>query len=327
MSRKLRTAVIGLRMGLSHVYRYQNNSRCECVAICDLNQELLESVGNERGIEKRYDDYREMLEREELDLVSVAVPNKLHSSISIDVMQSGCHVLCEKPMAKTLDEAEKMKAVSLETEKKLMIHFSHRAAKPHPYVKEMVDQGDFGEIYFIRTVWHRRDGVPWWYPLSHDMCGGGPVIDLGVHMLDRAMWLAGFPEPQWVLATTKAALAPQHHQAKKRNINYDMEDFGAAMIKMSNGMMLELEASWACHHSEPETRMTQIYGTKAGALIHKSGELTLFTQVADRAVDSQFPDVNYFLDSLVNLSPNLLSRVLLTRFLTVPHNRVCYVMQ
>lgn len=154
--------------------------------------------------------------------------------------------------------------------KKLMINFNQRFLPFLRALKEIIDEGKLGNIYFARTVWHRRRGVPWWYPLSRgkEMCGGGPLIDLGVHMLDRTMWLCDFPDPEYVLGNTYTELSDT--EAKQRGLaGFDLEDMGVAMIRMKNGMCLELEASWASN-SKAEYISTQLYGTKGGALIRVS---------------------------------------------------------
>ena len=162
-----------------------------------------------------------------------------------------------------------MLQVAKEHGKKLMINFNQRFDPFRQALKTMIDGGQLGDIYFARALWHRRRGVPWWYPLANgkDMCGGGPLIDLGVHVLDRTMWWCGFPEPEWVLGNTYCKIAGE--DAKKRRLpDFELEDMGVAMIRMKNGTLVELEASWSSNR-ENEEITTQLYGSKGGAVIHQ----------------------------------------------------------
>jgi len=264
---KLKVCVVGLNVGKCHIEDYLASKSVAELIICDMNQSLLHEIGDRYGIQKRYSDFSDMLEKEKPDAVSITVPNKLHMPLTLQAMEAGCHVLCEKPMAINAEEAEKMLKASKACGKKLMINFNQRFDPSRQAIKEMIDSGKLGDIYYVRTLWHRRRGVPWWYPFHKGkaMLGGGPLIDLGVHVLDRAMWLWGFPEPEYVLGSTFCKIAGD--DAKKRGMpGFELEDMAVAMIRMKNGGMLELEASWAANR-ENEEITTQIYGSKGGALI------------------------------------------------------------
>ncbi|WP_256865230.1 Gfo/Idh/MocA family protein [Paenibacillus sp. 32352] len=171
-------------------------------------------------------------------------------------------------MARNEAEARSMLEASQKHNKKLMINFNQRFQQECQTLKSVIDEGKLGDIYYVRTVWQRRRGLPWWYPLSSgkEICGGGAIIDLGVHVLDRAMWFCGYPEPEWVLGNTFCKVSKD--EAMRRGIpNFELEDMGVAMFRMTNGTMLELEASWASNR-EKEIITTRIYGSKGGAVLH-----------------------------------------------------------
>ena len=267
MGTKLNLAVVGLTAGASHVKDYMSNESVANVAICDIDESKLKDVGDKHGITNRYTDYDEMLAVEKPDAVSVTVPNFLHLPFTVKALEAKAHVLCEKPMARNATEAEKMLLCAKKHEKKLMINFNQRFQREVSVLKTIIDKGALGDIYFVRTIWQRRRGVPWWYPLESGQhtCGGGALIDLGVHVLDRAMWLCGFPEPAWVMGNTFCKLSSE--EAAQRGIsNFEVEDMAVAMIRMTNGTMLELEASWAGNR-ENEVVMTRVYGTQGGAML------------------------------------------------------------
>jgi predicted dehydrogenase len=264
MTKKIRIGVIGLGMGRGHIGGYREHENADVVAIADLNQELLNTVGDELKITKRYTDPLEMLKKENLDVVSIAVPNKFHKPLAIAALEAGTHVLCEKPMAMNAAEAEEMLAVAKKTGKRLGINFSFRF-KPQSFaMKRLVEAGEIGDIYFGRTVWQRRRGMPkfgGWFG-QKALAGGGPLIDLGVHRLDLALWLMDYPEPEWVMGSTYNHIASE--LAAKEGKKFDVEDFACGMIKFKNGATLEVEASWAGNIRENEQMSTTLMGKDGG---------------------------------------------------------------
>jgi predicted dehydrogenase len=269
---KLRIGVIGLGIGRSHIRGYQSHPTAEVVAIADLDETRLKVSGDEYKIPHRYRDAQEMLAKEKLDIVSIATPNKFHKPLTLAALAAGCHVLGEKPMAMNAAEGREMLAAAKRAGKRLMINFSYRFMPSSWALKTQVDAGALGDIYFARTIWLRRRGLPGlggWFG-QKDLAGGGPIIDLGVHRLDLALWLMGYPKPGWVLASTYDAIGVR--VAKQKGVKFDVEDFGVALIKFQNGATLELEASWASHIAEQELMETRLLGTIGGAVQHNVGE-------------------------------------------------------
>lgn len=260
----LRVGVIGLGMGSGHVRQFQGHEQVEVAAIADLNEELLNSRGAELGIEKRYVSAAEMVANENLDIVTVAVPNKFHKELTVMALEAGCHVVCEKPMAMNAAEAEEMVTVAKRVGKRLMINFSFRFTPQAYAMKKEAESGILGDIYYARTVWLRRRGMPkfgGWFG-QKALAGGGPIIDLGVHRLDLALWLMNYPEPAWVMAQTFDPIASR--LAKASGKAFDVEDMGVASIKFKNGAMLTLEASWAANIKNNEEMETRLFGTRGG---------------------------------------------------------------
>ena len=262
--KKLRVGVIGLGMGSGHVKAFQSHPNADMVAVADVDKDRLETRGKELGVKKLYLDPEEMIKKEKLDIVAVAVPNKFHKPLTIAALKAGCHVLCEKPMAMNTKEAEEMLAVAKKCKKRLMINFSFRFTPQSFALKKEVESGILGEIYYARTVWLRRRGMPGfggWFG-QKKLAGGGPVIDLGVHRLDLALWLMDYPKPVWVLANTYNHIASA--KAKASGKVFDVEDMGVASIKFANGAMLSLEASWAGNTKKNEEMETRLFGSKGG---------------------------------------------------------------
>jgi predicted dehydrogenase len=157
-----------------------------------------------------------------------------------------------------------MLAAAEKAGKRLMIDFSYRFSEQSQALKAQVDAGVLGEVYFARTLWHRRRGLPrfgGWFG-QKALSGGGPLIDLGVHRLDLALWLMGYPRPVWVMGRTYAPIAST--LAAEQGLDYDVEDLAVAMITFENGATLEIEASWAANIQEREWMETRLFGTQGG---------------------------------------------------------------
>jgi predicted dehydrogenase len=232
--------------------------------------------------------------------------------LTIAAYEKGLHVLCEKPMAMNTKEAEQMLAASKKAGKNLMINFSYRFNDMSYALKQQVDAGVVGDIYFGRTVWHRRRGLPGlgsWFGIK-ELSGGGPLIDLGVHRLDLALWLMGYPEPISVSGSTYNVIAKEI--AAKAKKPYTVEDLSAGIVKFANGATIILEASWALNIGEPEEMITSLFGTRGG-LIQRNvrGEYSwmaevyteeggnLYTKKLDQAVTPAPSASREFIDSIV----------------------------
>ncbi|WP_394788899.1 Gfo/Idh/MocA family protein [Rhodoferax sp.] len=288
--KKLRVAVIGLGMGRAHIKGWNEHPGVEVVALVDPDAARLALVGDEFGIAGRYASAEALFATETLDVVSICTPNKFHKGLSLEAFAAGCHVLCEKPMAMNAQEGREMLEAAKDVGKRLMINFSYRFSAASRALKTQVDAGLFGDFYFGRSVWHRRRGMPGfggWFG-TQALAGGGPLIDLGVHRLDLALWLMGYPKPTWVMGSTYNAIASP--LAEKAGKTFDVEDLAAGFIRFENGATLALEASWAANIQEAELMETRLLGTKAGLLqknLHEgyTFDAHVFTEVNGAPVD------------------------------------------
>ena len=283
---KLKAGVIGLGMGWGHLCGYLEHPDVEVVAIADRRQDRRDRIEKEYGdrIGKIYHEGIDMIRNEKLDILSVAVPNNQHKELTIAGLEAGANVLCEKPMAMNEAEAQEMLDTAKRCNRKLGIDFSYRFSPQSRAMKQVVESGALGEIYYVRSEWLRRTGIPglaasdfntsskagggmgsWFF--DKQQSGGGPLIDLGVHRLDLALWLMGYPEPAYVMGSTYAKFGPEW--AKSRGLEYTVEDLACAMIKFKNGATLELDASWASNIKERELQTTRLLGTKCG-LVQKN---------------------------------------------------------
>lgn len=268
----IRAGVIGLGMGRHHAQQYDASPNAELVAICDVDEKRLAEYKQIYPRAEAYTDYQEMLAKANLDAVSVALPNVLHDTVSIAALEAGVHVLCEKPMAVNAERAKAMLEAARRTGRKLMIHFNYRYTPTAQFLKRYVEEGHLGSLYYARTRWLRARGIPkpgGWFT-TKALSGGGPVIDLGVHRLDLAMWLMGYPEVVSVSASTFDLVG--RRLAARSGLHYDVEDLAVALIRLENGVTLNMEVSWAGGTDRREDMETSIYGERGSAIHRNVGE-------------------------------------------------------
>jgi predicted dehydrogenase len=264
----------------------------ELVALSDPYTEHAEKLAKEHGISRVYADYRDMLRDPDIEVVDICAPNVFHSEVSIAALEAGKHVFCEKPDAINAAEAQKMADAAARSGKLLMTMRNNRFSPASQYLKRYIEEGLMGEIYTGRCGWLRRRGIPGkggWFT-NKSMSGGGPLIDLGVHFIDLAMWLMGNPRPVAVSGATYAKFADyEPNRPEKRHVDkkgkgvYDVEDLAVGFIRFENGASLQLEFSWASNVEDSES-FVELRGTKAGSSIRK-GQLSIFSEAAGQLVN------------------------------------------
>lgn len=246
----------------------------EMVAFCDIVKERAEKAAKEYGTKdaKVYTDYNELLQDKSIDVVHVLTPNRSHADISIDALNAGKHVMCEKPMAKSAADARRMVEAAKKSGKKLTIGYQHRHKPESKYVKSVIDRGDLGNIYYAKALAIRRRGTPnWGVFLNEFEQGGGPLIDIGTHSLDLTLYLMNNYKPKMVVGT-KYKMLPNPDCAnpwgpwdEKQNT---VEDSAFGFIVMENGATIILESSWGLNTIEPIPEGSVVlHGDKAGAQI------------------------------------------------------------
>lgn len=309
---RVRVGVVGVGIGALHIEGYKMSPNAEVVAVADINVERAKNCAERFEIPRVYADYQEMLAQCDLDAVSVCTPNSFHAPVAVAAFQAGCHVLCEKPISVSAAEGQKMVDAGKASGKIFMMGFNNRFRGDTQVLKGMIDRGELGEIYYAKTGWLRRRGIPGfggWFT-TKSLSGGGPMIDLGVHVLDLALYLMGNPKPVAALGSSYAKFGP--NQPGKQDFapaaaagTYDVEDLAAGLVKFANGATVFVEASWASN-VESERIYTSLMGTKGGADL---GPLRVYTEKDGVQVDMtpHCPNVNghnaevlHFVDCIVN---------------------------
>lgn len=271
-NRKWKIGIIGAGgITEAHLEAIKEEPRAEVVAIADISSEIAAHRAKRHGIPHVYTDYETMLKETDTDAIIVCVPNYLHADATIASLAAGKHLLCEKPMAMDAEQAEEMIVAAKKADKILMVAQNNRFRSDAQQVKAWLNEGKLGDIYHAKTGWVRRNGIPGWgsWFTQKEFAGGGPLIDIGVHMLDLTLWLLDYPKPVSVLGQTYSQFGP-----KKRGLSewgkiddhgkFDVEDMAVAMITFESGLSLTLDASWASHIEE-ENVFLKLYGQEGGA--------------------------------------------------------------
>jgi predicted dehydrogenase len=241
----------------------------QVAAICDLNEAPARALAAQHNIPKVYSNWREMIDTEKPDAVSVCLPNTLHKEPTLYALEHGAHVLCEKPLATSVGDASQMFEAARSAGKTLMAAQVWRFDARSRAVKRCIDEGDLGEVYYGEANAMRRMGIPMWGVFHQSQfSSGGALMDIGVHMLDLAVWLMGNPTPVRVSAMAAAKFGKRPEIAKMlRNAwdpeKFDVDDFAIALVHFNNGGTLLLRTSWAAHVDQ-ETFNVRVLGTEAG---------------------------------------------------------------
>ncbi|MFB3893841.1 MAG: Gfo/Idh/MocA family protein [Phycisphaerae bacterium] len=295
-SKKLKLGAVGIGgcWNWGHAEPLLAHPDVEITAVCDIVKAKAEKFAAAHGIKRVFTDYREMVKLDELDMVDVCTPNILHSEIAVAALGAGKHVLTEKPDAVNVAEAQKMADAASKNKRVLMVMRNNRFNPSVQFMRRYIAAGHMGEVYTGRCGWIRRRGIPGkggWFT-NKAMSGGGPLIDLGVHYIDVAMWLMGNPRPVSVTGMTYQKFAHTsvsdsvHSQfgEKKDEGVIDVEDLASGFIRFANGASLQIEFSWASN-IDTETHFAELRGTKSGCSLTGERELKLFTEIEGTLCD------------------------------------------
>ena len=277
MSKILKVGVIGVGgIARSHMPGWAQSENAEVVAAADVSQEIVETFGKTYDIKRVTTDSNELINDLDIDIIDVCTPNMYHEPLTVAALDSGKHVLCEKPLAPTPDAVRRMIDARDRSGKMLMTAQHMRFHANSRALKAEIATGTLGDIYHARGWMLRRTAYPGrasFVQKRHS--GGGPCIDIGVHVLDLTLWLMGNPEPVTVSGVTRKELANHPDLftvwgGAPPPEGWDVEEFAAAFVRFSNGATLMLEVSWILHHDTPgEDRQIWLYGTEGGAHLPK----------------------------------------------------------
>ena len=317
---KIKVGIIGTgNISRSHIKSYLNNPNVELYAFCDIDEGRLNAAGKQFGITRLYTDINEMLALPELDAVSVTTWNSEHAPCTIAALNAGKHVLCEKPMATSVEDAVAMEEAAKKNGKLLMIGFVRRFGDDMKLLRDFESADYMGDIYYAKATYLRRNGNPMGWYGDKKRSGGGPLIDLGVHVIDFVRYAIGNPKPISVYgATFKKLGARENIKTPKAYVSAsatehdicDVEDLATAMVRFDNGAVLHIEASFSLNIEKDEGKI-QLYGSKAGVTVGDT--LKFASEVNDYMADVEIKaksamdfdkifqsEVDHFVDCVMN---------------------------
>jgi predicted dehydrogenase len=285
--------------GEQHAEAYAKLPGVELAGIAGLEAPVRAELASRLDVQRHVATWEELFEDDSLDVVSVAVPTFLHAPITIAALQRGLHVLCEKPIARTPEEAASMVAAAEQAGRVLDVAFNHRQRGDIQTLRRVIEAGTLGQIYYAKAWWLRRTGIPTlgsWFT-SAEQAGGGPLLDIGIHVLDYALFLLGQPRITTVSASTYDLLGSAGFGGSQTSDKtgdggvFDVEDLATAFLRLQDGGTLLVEASWAAHRTAGDEFGITLFGTEGGADLRvvdmeEIGTLKLFADVAGVAAET-----------------------------------------
>ena len=298
-SRVLKVGIIGTGwIAESHIESYKKMPDVKVVAMADLIPGKAEKFAKRYGVENVnfYPDHKSMLENEELDAVSVCTYNTQHAVCTIDALNAGVHVLLEKPMCVTTEEAVEIIRAEKASGKILSIGFQPRFDENMKMIKKIVDSGVLGDIYYIQTGGGRRRGIPNSTFIEKSTGGIGALGDIGCYSLDMVLNAIGYPKPLTVSGYTSDFFGKSYEYSLPENAcRFNVDDFAAAFIRLEGDIILDSRIAWAMHLDTPGD--TVILGKKGALRIPSTecwngsvgGPMTLYYDLAGTQVQTTIP--------------------------------------
>lgn len=254
--------------------------KVEVVALCDLIEEKAIATAERHNLPNAriYTDYQELLKDKAIDIIYVCTPNVAHCQITVDAFGADKHVLCEKPMAATTEDAQKMMDAWKESGKKFTVGYQNRFRHTVQVLKKACEAEELGDIYYGEANAIRRKQVPTWgvFP-DKSQQGGGPLIDIGTHALDITLWCMNNYDVESVSGQVFHKLGNLPEAALGNTYgpwdadHFEVEDSAMGFIKFKNGALVNLRSSWALNYLDAREASTTLCGTKEGGEIKYGG--------------------------------------------------------
>ena len=286
-----RVGVIGAgSIARAHLEAYAANPDVEIIAISDINAARARAVAQEFGASRSYADAHELLAQDDIDGVSVCTWNDSHATWTIAAVEAGKHVLVEKPIARTVAEATAIQDAVRRSDRVVQVGFVRRHSPNCQVLKSFIDAGQLGEMYYAKAGLIRRMGNPGGWFADKEIAGGGPLLDIGIHVLDLAWYLMGCPKAVSVSGNTYEVLGNRANittMPRYKVSDYDpdkntVEDMANAVVRFENGASLLLECSYSLHATKDSTAVS-VHGTKGGADLEPT--LQIATEMHDSVVN------------------------------------------
>lgn len=262
---KVKIGVIGLG-GVAQLVHLPNLSKMSNVDLCsvaEVNKSRLQTIADKFNVKNRYSNYKDLLEKCDVDAVIIATPTSTHTDIAIDCLNAGKDVLVEKPLARTYAETKKIVDAAKKNKRKLMVGMNLRYRPDTMLLRSFINSNEIGEPFYVKCGWIRKQSSSEKWFTKKEESGGGVIIDLGIHILDLALWLLDYPE------ITSVSTQNFYHFTK------NVEDTSINCIKCKNSAVINLEVSWSLP-VEKDHFFLDVYGTKGS---FSSNPFRLFKKV------------------------------------------------
>ncbi|MFN4227708.1 MAG: Gfo/Idh/MocA family protein [Candidatus Ratteibacteria bacterium] len=288
MSKKVKIGIIGVgQIGKKHIERYKTIQDVEIVAVCDINEEEAKKVCEIYNIPKFYNDFRELLRKEDIEAVDVCLHNNLHMPVTVEALNCGKHVYCEKPMAGSYIDALTMYETAKRNKKHLSIQLSTLFSKDTKGAKILIEKGYLGKIYYARSTGYRRLGRPFVdgygskFFVQKEISAGGALYDMGVYHIANLLYLMDNPEVLRISGKTYSEL--EINEERREISGYNVEELGIGFVRFKNNITMEVVEAWAIHLDQFES--SYIVGSEGGVRLNP---LRYFTNISDLPMDATF---------------------------------------
>jgi predicted dehydrogenase len=273
-----------------HLGAYANNPDVRVVAVCDIDGDRARQRATQFGVQRVHATHQELLSDPDVDAVSICTRNDSHAAIAVAALEAGKSVLVEKPMARTVAEAEAIAAAEEASTGIVQVGYVRRWSPNALVLKSFIDAGDLGEVYYAKATCLRSVGNPGGWFADKAVSGGGPLIDLGVHWIDLAWYLMGAPAIASVSGYTFERLGNRGNietLQRWKSADYDasrnsVEDLAGALVRFVGGAVLAFDTSYSLHGRNDVG--LKLFGERGGAELEP--ELRLFSEVHDTIVES-----------------------------------------
>lgn len=279
----IKLGIIGAGAIGSHHAATAKRVGVEVVGIADTNEAAAKALAQKEGVPVALADPLELLALKDLDAVVVGVPNKFHKDLAVAAVRAGKDVLLEKPMAMNVAECQEINAEAKRNQRIVQIGFVHRFTSVAQAAKRFMDDGALGNLYHAKANLYRRRGIPGlggWFT-TKSLSGGGPLIDVGVHAIDLAMHLMGFPKPVRVSGKVYANFGPRMKDYLYEGMwagpprldgKFDVEDSAHALVRFEGGLTLEVNATWAGNFPDESVKnLMGFFGDQGGMTFQLGG--------------------------------------------------------
>ena len=271
MTENVKIAVIGLGSvaQLVHLPNLLKINSIELRSVAEVKTSRLNTIADKFNIPERYKDYKELLQKSDVDAVIITTPTSLHKEITIDCLNAGKDVLVEKPIARNYKETDPILHTAEKNKRKLMIGMNLRFRPDTLLLKSLIQSGEIGEPFYTKAVWVRRQSSEQKWFTRREEAGGGVLLDLGISLLDISLWLMDHPK-------VKTVQTQNYFQNTK-----NLEDTSISFLRCEESKVINIETSWTLPVEKDNFQIT-VYGSKGSVT---TTPLHLYKKVENRFVD------------------------------------------